>query len=569
MANTPTLPIKLMVLIALLQGLALLLLHQSFEIKSWPSDAPQWFYPLYTVALISPVMLLLSVNQQSIVSVVTWVTGFSALLFVIGYYAGLQATPAGYFKTGTLVPIYLITIAVATFKALMYIQHFATGKALSYQRLFLFSWRNFLTLALSLLFTLCFWGVLMLWAQLFKAININFFLELFIERWFLYPALSLAHGCGVILFRQQAGVIDTITRIQQSLMKFLLVILVFVSISFLLALPFTGLQPLWDSGGSTLILWMQALILFFVNAVYQDDPAVKPYNKTLHRFIFCGLALLPVYSLLSFYGLSIRVEQYGWSLSRCWAFLIWGIFALFSLGYLWGIIRLRDNWLQQLSWVNVRMGLVVLALMVLVNSPLLDFKKITVASQLARLDRGELNYETFDYRYFHRQLARPGYQALQQIKQRAEKTSPATVLRINSLYSPVNGQPSKTSQDQLIAAINTIDATIPQSLETPIYQLLSKNNWRMKNNEAYHLVAIDMNKDDALDYILIEQRGHYNHLTLFYLRDEQWQHVPLKPVASNQKLAKKLPDLLLQPGATSRAPEWQQLVIGEFVFQVQ
>jgi hypothetical protein len=248
---------------------------------------------------------------------------------------------------------------------------------------------------------------LILWAALFDAINIEFFNDLFKKPWFYYPAIALANGFGIIIFRNLTYIIDTITRLQQALMKFLLVILVLVSLLFIGALPFTGLEPLWKSGGSSLILWMQALMLFFLNAVYQDDPDARPYHLVLHRFIYIGIAILPIYSIISFYGLSLRVDQYGWTLARCWAFLIWFLLALFPIGYCWGIAKLRDEWLQQLSKVNVVIGLIVLALMLMVNSPLLDFRKIVVNNQLQRLETGLTQIEDFDINYFRKSLAKP------------------------------------------------------------------------------------------------------------------------------------------------------------------
>src|SRR5690606_41751209 len=158
----------------------------------------------------------------------------------------------------------------------------------------------------TIIFSFSVWGVLMLSADLIKLIRIDFFHDLFTERWFYYPVLALAHGFGIIIFRNQSKVIDTITRIQQALMKFLLVILVLVSLLFLAALPFTGLAPLWETGqGSMLILWLQALMLFFLNAVYQDDADARPYPLLVHRFIYIGVALLPVYSVIAFYGLGL------------------------------------------------------------------------------------------------------------------------------------------------------------------------------------------------------------------------------------------------------------------------
>ncbi len=72
-----------------------------------------------------------------------------------------------------------------------------------------------------------------------------------------------------------------------------------------------------------------------------------------------------------------------------------------------GYLKKRDLWLQHLIWINVRMGLVLLAVMMLVNSPLIDFRKITVQSQLARLEDGRTLLADFDLHYFRHDLAKP------------------------------------------------------------------------------------------------------------------------------------------------------------------
>jgi hypothetical protein len=40
--------------------------------------------------------------------------------------------------------------------------------------------------ALSVLFVLVFWLILMLWGQLFKVIEIDFFYQLFTKDWFIF-----------------------------------------------------------------------------------------------------------------------------------------------------------------------------------------------------------------------------------------------------------------------------------------------------------------------------------------------------------------------------------------------
>jgi len=569
MPNKSSIPSKPLILVALVQGLALLLLHQSMELDFWPHDAPQWLFSFYSVAVAAPTMLLLGLIVGSERIILQWTACFTLIVLGLGYYIGSQAIPLSYSRYEFLLVAFVSTLCVATFKALMYVQHFATGEPLSYSRLFQLSWRNFLTLALSLLFTLCFWGVLMLWAGLFKAIKIEFFYDLFTERWFYYPVLALANGFGVILFRQQSQVIDTITRIQQALMKFLLVILVFVSVIFLAALPFTGLNPLWDTGGSTLILWMQALMLFFVNAVYQDDPEAHPYHLWVHRFIYIGLALLPIYSIVSFYGLSLRVDQYGWSLSRCWAFLLWGVFALFSLGYLWGIAKLRDNWLNQLSWVNVRMGLVILALMLIVNSPILDFRKISVNSQIARLNEGVVSLEDFDYRYLRSELAKPGYEALEDLKKQVAESNPDILVKINSLYISRGGDDIGSTKTEFISAINVLGGTAPDGLTDAIVELVQQNPWRLQYNLGYYLLALDLNGDDQEDFIFVEQRMGRHSLTLFYKVDNRWHNKMLVPTGSYRGQGDALIEGLKQGSYSGKEADWKQFEVGEFLFQVQ
>ena len=182
-------------------------------------------------------------------------------------------------------------------------------------------------------------------------------------------------------------------------------------------------------------------MLFFVNGVYQDDPGARPYPLFIHRLVYLAVALLPIYSIISCYGLYLRVEQYGWSIDRCWAVLIWAMLALFILGYLWGIVLRRDQWITTLDTVNIFMGLAVLFLMLLVNTPLLDFRKITLASQLARLESGSVQADAFDYGYIYSSLARPGYEALQRLSEAFAATHPdlARVITARLMYAATSG----------------------------------------------------------------------------------------------------------------------------------
>ena len=556
------LPSKLMILISLLQGLGLLYLHQAIELHYWPHGQPEWLFAFYSVMFIWPIMLLLGLDQNNGRAMVKVTLPFALVSGLLGYYVGHQATPIEHIRFSALLFSFVLTMAIATFKALMYGQLWARGERITYSALFLWSWRNFLTLSLAVLFAGSFWLLLMLWAALFKAINIDFFSDLFEQRWFYYPAIALANGFGIIIFRKLTYIIDTITRLQQALIKFLLVLLSLVSLLFLGALPFTGLEPLWESGGSSLILWMQALILFFVNAVYQDEPDNWPYSVWLHRFIYISIAILPVYSLISFYGLSLRIDQYGWSLSRFWAYLIWFLLALFAIGYVWGIAKYRDSWTHQLSRTNVAIGLVVLVVMLSVNSPLLDFRKMVVADQLQRLADNKVTVEDFDLSYFRRHLARPGYEGLQTLKAEYGETHPGLLIRINALYADSNNERPSSTRDEFIAAITLLSDNPPEALLTAIYKQETKNHWNIQQTQQYFLQALDLDKDGDQEYLWIEKKYEHTVIKLFFQQDQQWKSSYLGSFRKDKDSADQFYQALLAGEIKVAPSRWNDVIIG-------
>lgn len=413
----PSLPSRLMFGVSVLQGLVLLALYRAFESDLWPAEAPLWSFPLWTLAAVMPVMFLLSLEQANKKRLTQHLAVAALVLVLLAVYTGSQALPFGEFPLISLTWVYSLAIAVASFKALMYLQLLASGQPINYPLLFAASWRNFLVLALASLFVFVFWLILMLWAQLFKVIGIHFFRDLFREDWFLFPVLSMALGTGIMLFRNLIHIIDSITNLLRGLIKYLLPVVIAVSLLFVAALPFTGLSALWSTGsGTALLMWLMAAILFFVNAVYQDGEDTATYSRLLHRFIYVGLLALPVLSALSLYGLWLRVEQHGLSVARCWALLVWFLLSAFVVGYVIGIVRRRDLWPGALARVNTVMGLVVLASATLATSPLLDFRKLSAASQLERITSGEMEVLDFDFWYARNRLARAGHLSVEQLK---------------------------------------------------------------------------------------------------------------------------------------------------------
>lgn len=518
--NNTSLPRLPLLGIAFLQGLCLLVLYRSVEFHFWPSASPAWAYPLWTLAIAVPLLLLLALDRGNYVSVFKHVAALGALLALLALYTGWQAKPFGEFPIESLTAAFVVTIGLASFKALIYLQQRVNRAPLSYQALFTNSWRNFLVGVLAGIFTLIFGLILLLWGQLFKVIGIDFFLDLFSEDWFLIPALAVAFGLGVSLFRELTHVLDNITKLLHWLIKLLLPLLLLVAAVFLGALPVTGLEPLWNTGsGTALLLCLLALVLFFTNAVYQDGREANPYPLMLHRAIYVGLCVMPVVAALAFYGLLLRLLQYGWTIERCWAFVVWLVLALFALGYVAGIARRRDAWTGELARVNTAMGLVVLGIMLLANSPLLDFRKISLASQLGRVDSGEISLAEFDFWYAKNHLARPGYLAMEKMK--ADIGDSDTELLALIAEPARQAAASPTSID--LFWVKTTYRPAPFDVPAGLKPLIERHALMAAVQDPV-LIRADLDEDGTDEYLLLMATEHGLSAAQFYYRnDSGWQ----------------------------------------------
>ncbi|MBB1443739.1 DUF4153 domain-containing protein [Pseudoalteromonas sp. Hal273] len=565
------LPKSFIIILAVLQAIALTLLYSSIENNVWPATSPTLLVSLITFSMSFPLLMLMTVNKNNIKTSLLLILPFSLLLSLLGAYVGFQQEPQEYVSNNTLMSVFIFTSLIAGFKGLMYIQQFGSSENVSYSRLFKLSWRNFIIFGECWLFVLIFWGILNLGAALFDILDIEFFSELLRNEWFWIPTLTLAFAFASVIFRKLLNIEDNIAFLLQTLIKFLLPVLSVISLGFLATLPFTGLNKLWETGsGSLLVMWLQVLTLFFVNTVYKDDSSVRPYHMLLHRLVFISVALLPVYSVISAYGIYLRVEQHGLTVDRCWGILIWFLLACFSFSYLVGIITKRDNWLEPLSKINIVMGWVVLVSMLAVNSPLLNFQSLSTNSQIARLDADKVTIEKFDYYYFEHSLGRQGYLAMQLLKQKIETSHPEQYAIIDRMY--VNNEFALTLE-------HTVDDFIERSVFWPsqvlipqglIEAVFSEQHFYDRNSlkeHTYYFIGMDLNKDDELDFIVIDESNE-NISAYFWLFDMgKWRSKYMN--VENPEEIRYLKSMIDNNELSLVEPEYSNLKIGDVVFKVR
>jgi len=304
-------------------------------------------------------------------------------------------------------------------------------------------------------------------------------------------------------------------------------------------------------------------MLFFTNAVYQDGREASPYPALIHRAIYVGLCVMPFVSALSFYGLILRLNQYGWTVERSWAFVVWLILALFSLGYVVGIIRRRGEWTAELARVNTAMGLVVLTIMLLANSPVLDFRKISLNSQMARVKSGEIEIREFDFFYAKNELGRPGYLEMEKLEEEIGDTDPDLLRMIEK----PTWRAQNTSQEARDKAWEDM-VYRPAPFEVPArLKPLILDNALLTNAQDTMLFRIDLDGDGEFEYLRMStHRWGLGYAQFYYKTDKGWKAGGLQ-TTEPEKDRDALQDQLREGQIELVEPRFKHVKIGNITFQ--
>ncbi len=410
--------LKLGPLPAVIAGQAVLLtvLGLVLDRDLWPADNPVVLVSLCTLVFGWPVLVLFAAAPVSFGRTAAFAGVCAVVAGLLGAYVGWQAMPVGKVSVGNLYPIYVATQLGAGFVVLPFLQQLAARVPVGYAALFKSAWRNLLVAGLSLALLGGIAVLLALWAALFAILGINALSETFQAPWFFLPAAAIVFGAGTMRFRRRDRLIDGIVGLLESLGRYLLPVVLLIIAAFLVTLPFVSVGALWDTGmGSRILIALGAIAVLLVCIAYRPHADLR-YPGPLQLAVTAVVAGLPILPALAVTGILIRVDQYGWTVSRCWAFSFAALLALFSLGYLWGVIRHLAEWPRVTAMVNVAMACVILAVLLLQNTPLLDFRAISARSQLDRVESGKIDLAQFDFRYVARELARPGYLAAEQLR---------------------------------------------------------------------------------------------------------------------------------------------------------
>jgi hypothetical protein len=281
-----------------------------------------------------------------------------------------------------------------------------------YERYFDLGWRHGAQLALAILFTGAFWAVLLLGAALFALIGINFLRDLINNSWFSLPATCTVFALAIHLTDLRSGLVRGARALGLVLLSWLLPAMTGLATAFFIALPFTGLEPLWATRAATAILLSAAATLVvLVNAAYQDG--VNAPNIFLRWSARVAALLMTPLAALAAYALYLRIDQYGLTPDRVFALAVLAIGSCYAVAYAIGAVWPR--WMKPLEIGNIASAVVVMAVGIALFTPIADPARLSVDDQMRRLASGRVAPEQFDVMFLRFEGARYGQEALRRL----------------------------------------------------------------------------------------------------------------------------------------------------------
>jgi hypothetical protein len=409
--------------IGLAQGLVLYGLYWAATGKaSWPATQPVLYGAILLVALFTPLIPLTAIGSMRTRTLAIWTTAAVALTAALAAYGF-------YVQTGgqhPLVPSFPLTASIA---AALFIAHrlVAAGDAerkliAAYPTYFDTAWKHGVQLALALAFVGAFWLALHLGASLFDLIGLQFLSDLIRKEWFAFPVTTTVFAAAVHLADVRASLTRGIRTVGLTLLSWLMPVMGLIALGFLAALPFTGLDALWKIGRSTAILLSAAgTLVILLNAAYQDGQADTRAPKVLRIAArVTALTLLPLLTIAAI-GLGLRVGQHGLTPDRIIAGACLLVGFCYAIGYAIAAV-LPGSWMKPLEITNVITAFVILAVILLLLSPVGDPARISTDDQVRRLETGRIAPDKFDYTFLRFDAGRYGAAALKALG--AKKTGP-------------------------------------------------------------------------------------------------------------------------------------------------
>ena len=281
-----------------------------------------------------------------------------------------------------------------------------------YETYFDEAWKRGVQLALALLFTALFWGILWLGAALLNFIGFKWLEELLLNNYFAWPITGLAFGAAVHLGDVQTKLLANVRSLILGVLSWLLPVITLIGAIFAGSLLVSGLAPLWATKAATATLLGGCIgFVLLINAAYQQGDVERPVPVVLKWCVFGAALLLLIFAVLAAWSLGLRIGQYGLSADRIFAGL--GVIIAFAYGLGYSVaVFLPGRWMGKLEPLNIGLAIFKCFLFIAILTPIATPDRLSVNDQVARLKSGKVTVEKFDWWLLKDETGKYGKDAL-------------------------------------------------------------------------------------------------------------------------------------------------------------
>lgn len=447
------------------------------------SDVPVWRQLLATFLIVAGVGFALTAKKLRLIWAAIYAVGAGSVLAFVGNYTIRYASDYELVQWPFLAAMLGILISAPLFQTIR-----DEGKwRFPYQRFYGYVWSDAIIGAASLAFVGITFGLFGLVGALFNLVGIRFFLRLWDHGWIIMGLAGISFGLASAILSERDGLSEILQRVVQLILSMLAPILAAAVALFLLALPFTGLEPLWETEHATPILLVCAAgALLFVNAVIGSGKEERSPSRILQ--ISAGvlsLSILP-FSAMAAVSMGLRINQYGWTPERLWGFVAVYIALLCGLAYFWSAVKGRLDFDDVVRPLNTKLAITTCGIALLLAMPFIDFGAISTRSQLARLESGQVSADKFDWAALRYDFGPAGRKALERIANSGpadQKVYAAKTIKSENRWEVKNEQREIEAANDLDKRLRVIPsgAVLPDNLRK---ELVDWENCQPKNSKC-------------------------------------------------------------------------------------
>ena len=432
------------------------------------------------------------------------------------------------------------------------------------------AWKRGIQLALALLFTALFWGILWLGATLLSFIGFTWLATLLREPYFFFPVGGMAFGTAVHLSDVQTKLLANVRNLVLGVLAWLLPVITLIGGIFAVSLLFSGLALLWATKTATVTLLSGCIgFVLLINAAYQQGDIDRPIAMVLKYCVRAGALLLLVFAVLAAWSLGLRIGQYGLSPDRIFAGLGVLIALVYGIGYT-AAVFIPGRWMRSIDGLNIGLAMFICALFVAILTPIAQPGRLSVADQVARLNSEKVSVEKFDWWLLKDNTGRYGKEALTALS--ASTNVAIAAKAVAARADKIGFRPSDNSIETveftekpdltLIPVVFPKGAALPPSFTSTIFvdgpdgnsvPSCLQQKMRTGDRSMCKAALLDLNADGQVEVLLKE----YSMVTVLTQQNGKW-------VSTSTNNRTGFDERDFDAGRIrSLAPQWQDIVIGE------